>query len=629
MKLLSLFQKKARRAPAALTPAARVASFRAGSAPCEQCGALMPLTAGPALEMVPCPDCGAPHLLPRRLAGFWLFSPLGAGGMGAVYKAVHEDRPTAMVAVKILPRDGRTDPNLIDSLTREADITRQFSGHPCVANLVDTGCEEGEYYLATEFLAGERLDRRIARMGKLPTHEVLLLGLRLLAAEAHIYSRGYLYRDMKPENVIITEEHGAVLFDYGIAQPLHQARYHVEDEFDGSPLYFPPERVMGTGEEASSEIYSLGMVLFHAAAGHTYVEPTITKDELRSIAQRHLSSLRTGAEMKAVQPPPLAQVIERMIQREPRDRYHSFLEAETALLKVFESQCLGRDDDEPVARTIVSEDAEAEAAAAARDPVDFQISCRQCQAFLTVSDEFVGDTVQCPACDHEMLVPAPGKAAKVEARLPEVPRPATPAEVVSLQARDPELLQYLEGATNKNCWEFGLLARLLGEALQPLHDAIAQTSGSPGIAPASTRSVDLARRTAWAARGYLRLQLELGPFLDSHLAAALHADNAAALVRFSYLMELHVAAVVEWHATVGILPASGDAPFPELLALLRDWAEHWAHTLEILITQLHQVYEESGATLDHIEPQPVLTPPTLPRLLTLQREAAAVDAWRI
>lgn len=137
VKLLSIFQKKSRPAdaPPVISAEARMASYLAGRAPCENCGTGNAIAADQALCLVPCPQCGEPQLLPMRVAGFWLYSPLGAGGMGAVYKACHEARPTEQVAVKILPRDRRTDPLLIDSLQQEAAITRHFSGHPCVANL--------------------------------------------------------------------------------------------------------------------------------------------------------------------------------------------------------------------------------------------------------------------------------------------------------------------------------------------------------------------------------------------------------------------------------------------------------------------------------------------------------------
>ncbi|OGV62457.1 MAG: hypothetical protein A3K19_33405 [Lentisphaerae bacterium RIFOXYB12_FULL_65_16] len=345
--MLNFFKSRKKVASAAVAAAAAavedaVVCFHQGQLPCAGCGRQFPIDSAKALTVDHCPYCNGPNLVPMRVAGFWLFSPLGAGAMGAVYKAYHDDRQGELFAVKILPREGKDDPHLIDNLTREAEVTRAISGHPCVAKLVDAGFMDGEHYLTTEFIVGERLDNRIARLGKIPMTEVLLIGLRLLAAETHIYNCGYLYRDMKPGNVMIPEDRGAVLYDYGIAQPLNTARFHVSDEFDGTPLYFPPERVLGTGEQASSEIYSLGLVLFHAASGFSYMDPSVTAGEIQSIARRHLSGIRSGMELKAVQPPDLAAVIGKMIQREPWQRYQSFVEAENAFLELLQSNVLGR-----------------------------------------------------------------------------------------------------------------------------------------------------------------------------------------------------------------------------------------------------------------------------------------------
>ncbi len=306
-----------------------VAHLKAGRLLCGGCKKLVPLEGQPPLTIAKCAFCNRHNFIPLRVGGFWLVEPLGGGGMGSVYKACHEDKGEEEFAVKVLPRGELQNQAFINNLLHEAELCKHLSGHPCLVNFVDSGFDNSEHYMATEFISGERLDKRIEARGRLPEHEVLALGLRLLSAEAHICQKGYLYRDMKPENVIITKGRGAVLYDYGICMTLEDAIADQGDTFEGSPLYFPPERVLGEGERPYSEIYSLGMVMYHTLTG----KPYFSSDEVNTIARQHLSFLRLlnkGAKMKNIRAD-LAEVIDRMIKRNPVHRYQSFIEVEHVL----------------------------------------------------------------------------------------------------------------------------------------------------------------------------------------------------------------------------------------------------------------------------------------------------------
>ena len=221
--------------------------FTQGAFICAKCGKYIPLAGYTPLGMGQCSSCGSPNFIPQRISKFWLFYPLGGGGMGAVYKAYHEDYPDQFFAVKVLPRDKKADPELIQNLLSETETVANLGQHPCIIYSVANGCEDGEYFLATQFIEGERLDKRIERMKTLPEYEVLLIGLRLLSAEAHIYNQGYLFRDMKPENVMITEIEGAYLYDYGICVTVEEGLNDGGEFVEGSPFYMPPERLSGGG----------------------------------------------------------------------------------------------------------------------------------------------------------------------------------------------------------------------------------------------------------------------------------------------------------------------------------------------------------------------------------------------
>ena len=296
---------------------------------CPQCSRAVPIAGKQPLTLCVCDFCSKGHVfIPWKLAGFWLYRPLGGGAMGAVYKAFVEQAPEKRAAVKILPRGREDDCILIANLENEIRIIRDLGIHPCIVSIIDAGYHDGEYFLATEFIEGERLDQRISRMGRIPELEVLSLALRLVQGLTHIWNRGYLFRDMKPENVIMHEA-GAFLFDYGICQRIEDAYEDQGDVVSGSPLYLPPERMGGDVEKAYSEIYSLGMVLYHCIKGRPFYDG---KDAY-FLARQHTNPLRLSNlmddKMEGINPE-IAAVLKKMVAREPENRYQNFSDVEQA-----------------------------------------------------------------------------------------------------------------------------------------------------------------------------------------------------------------------------------------------------------------------------------------------------------
>jgi serine/threonine-protein kinase len=308
---------------------------------CSDCDQMLPLQQYEPLVAGKCDGCGSINFVPMRVGKFWLFYPLGGGGMGAVYKAYWEEKPDDFFAVKILPRQQTENPRLIEALEEEAAIIGALGQHPCIVSSVGAGFVDNEHYLATTFVDGERFDKRIERLGKVPEMDVLYIALRLIAAEAHIYNRGFLFRDLKPENIIITEADGAFLFDYGICMAVKTALEDPGDIVQGSVLYFPPERLGGEGEQVSSEIYCLGMVLYHALTG----KPFFSANEIRGVARMHMREARLSSlegKLKKVKPD-IAVIIDRMTKRAPEDRYQNFAEAERDIFNVIRTRMAGGD----------------------------------------------------------------------------------------------------------------------------------------------------------------------------------------------------------------------------------------------------------------------------------------------
>lgn len=266
--------------------------------------------------------------VPMKIDRFWLFRPLGGGGMGSVYRAYDVTVRGQVFAAKVLFRKGGDSSVSIEALLNEAKIGEVVGDHPSLVKCVASGHEGDEYYYVMEHVEGKRLDNLIRWRGRLAEKHVLLIAQQILGAEKHIYECGYLYRDMKPENIIVTTDGRAVLIDYGLCQTREESLAAADDIITGSPYYVPPERLWGIGEDAYSEIYSLGMVMYYALTGHTFFD----SDEVESLAKRHVSKVRltTASKMRGFRPE-LVGVLSKMIKQDYRERYRTYEEFEQVL----------------------------------------------------------------------------------------------------------------------------------------------------------------------------------------------------------------------------------------------------------------------------------------------------------
>ena len=302
-----------------------------GQLPCTSCKKPLSISEMRPLQLQNCPHCDTPFFAPKKIADYFLYEPAGGGGMGSVYKAVSLNFPEHLLAVKVLSRQERSNPPNIHALLNEAAVSANFRENEFIASCLDSGFADDEYFTVMDYISGERLDKRIERLNQLPVQEVVPMALHILAAEQHIYARGFLFRDLKPENIIINPNGYAVLLDFGLCISREQA-FNPTDEFiSGSPYYLPPERLLGNSEDAYSELYSLGMVMFHALTGRTYYDA----DELQSLAKRHVSKLRvsSAAKLEGIFPD-LALLMEKMIRQNPEERPQTFVEVFEAMKQI-------------------------------------------------------------------------------------------------------------------------------------------------------------------------------------------------------------------------------------------------------------------------------------------------------
>jgi eukaryotic-like serine/threonine-protein kinase len=233
-------------------------------------------------------------------------SPLGAGGMGEVYRA-RDTRLDRTVAIKILPPHLSSNPEALQRFDREARAISSLS-HPNVCHLYDVGSHEGTSYLVMEYLEGETLADRLGK-GPLPLDQVLKRGIEICEGLEKAHRSGVIHRDLKPGNIMLTKS-GAKLMDFGLAKPAvpenppssgltqtlatPQHPLTMAGMVVGTFQYMSPEQLEGKEADARSDIFALGAVLYEMATGK------------RAFGGKTASS--TIAAILASEPPPISSV---------------------------------------------------------------------------------------------------------------------------------------------------------------------------------------------------------------------------------------------------------------------------------------------------------------------------------
>lgn len=271
-----------------------------------------------------------------KLGPYEILAPLGAGGMGEVYRA-RDTRLDRDVAIKVLPKHLSSDTELRQRLEREAKAISQLA-HPHICTLHDIGHQDGTDFLVMELLEGETLAQRITR-GALPLDQVLKLGAEIASALDAAHRKGVIHRDLKPGNVILTKT-GAKLLDFGLAkatpvlgsdpsavtvsQPLTSRGVIV-----GTFQYMAPEQLEGKEADARTDIFSLGAVLYETVTGKRAFEGSSRASLIVSIMATNPRPLR---ELQPMSPPALDRLIQKCLAKDPDRRWQSAADVGDELL---------------------------------------------------------------------------------------------------------------------------------------------------------------------------------------------------------------------------------------------------------------------------------------------------------
>jgi len=211
-----------------------------------------------------------------KLGPYEIQTPLGAGGMGEVYRA-RDTRLERTVAIKILPAAVSGDPDRLLRFQHEARILSTLN-HPNVLAIFDVGEQAGAQYLVSEFLEGQPL-REVLAAGPLPRRAVTAYALEIAKGLAAAHDKGVVHRDLKPDNVFITGDDRVKILDFGLAkqaptQPAAQgsqtmtvAAPTTPGTVMGTVGYMSPEQVRGETVDHRSDIFSFGAVLYEMASG--------------------------------------------------------------------------------------------------------------------------------------------------------------------------------------------------------------------------------------------------------------------------------------------------------------------------------------------------------------------------
>jgi serine/threonine protein kinase len=263
-----------------------------------------------------------------RLGPYEVVGPLGAGGMGEVYRArdTRLDRP---VAIKVLPAHLASDENLRQRLEREAKAVSKLS-HPNICALFDIGSEDGLHYLVLELVEGETLEQKLIR-GPLPLDQTIRYGAQIADALAAAHKLGIMHRDLKPSNIMVTKS-GAKLMDFGLAKqtgpaPLAAALNQMtadkltgEGTIVGTFQYMPPEQLEGKEADARSDIFTLGEVIYEMSTG----KPAFSgKSRASLIAAILTNDPPPITQIQPLTPPALERVIKKCLAKNSDERWQN------------------------------------------------------------------------------------------------------------------------------------------------------------------------------------------------------------------------------------------------------------------------------------------------------------------
>ena len=265
-----------------------------------------------------------------HLGPYEILAPLGAGGMGEVYRA-RDTRLERDVAVKVLPASFAQDPDRLRRFEQEARSAGALN-HPNILGIFDFGSLDGAPYVVSELLEGESLRQRLSA-GPLPPRKAVEYAVQLAQGLAAAHEKGIVHRDLKPENLFLTKDGRAKILDFGLAKLTHKntaeegAIATVTVDVDTQPGvvlgtvgYMSPEQVRGRGADHRSDLFSFGAVLYEMLAGQRAFRGDSSVETMNAILKDDPPEI-SAADRKF--PSALERLVRRCLEKSPEDRFQS------------------------------------------------------------------------------------------------------------------------------------------------------------------------------------------------------------------------------------------------------------------------------------------------------------------
>ena len=267
-----------------------------------------------------------------KLGPFEIQSPLGAGGMGEVYRA-RDTRLGREVAIKILPGSFANDAERLRRFEQEARAIAALN-HPNILAVHDIGVQDGIRYIVTELLEGRTLREQLEE-GALPVRKALDYARQISDGLAAAHARGIVHRDLKPENVFCTKEGRAKILDFGLAKQVSPQGTHADATMNGATIpdaqtepgqvmgtagYMSPEQVRGLPTDHRSDIFSLGAILYEMLSGRRAFKRDTNAETMTAILKDEPPEL---AGTNPAIAPGLERIVHRCLEKEPSQRFQS------------------------------------------------------------------------------------------------------------------------------------------------------------------------------------------------------------------------------------------------------------------------------------------------------------------